>query len=116
MKSLLSITASLFDSATAQGVSTQLNEHLVGELLNADPGLQLRTRDLAKQPIPHLDGAWLNALSLSAERRTPAQQEMADYSDRLIAELDAAEMTEAGRTAPLHPGAAAGIEDVGLTQ
>lgn len=36
--------------------------------------------------------------------------------DPVLAELDAAEMTEAGRTAPLHPGAAAGIEAVGLSQ
>ncbi len=84
--------SSLFDQYNAQGensqgVSTQLSDALIAELLQINPALQLVTRDFASQPVPHLDGSRLRALSIAAEARTIEQQQMVNYADSLIAEL-----------------------------
>jgi FMN-dependent NADH-azoreductase len=88
---VLRINTSLFDNnaegANVQGVSTQLTDLLVNALMQINPELQLLTRDFGAEPVPHFDGARLRALSTSAEERTFEQQQMVEYSDRLIAEL-----------------------------
>jgi FMN-dependent NADH-azoreductase len=44
-------------------------------------------RDLAQNPVPHLDAARFGAFLAKPEARTPEQQAIVDYSDTLIAEL-----------------------------
>ena len=44
-------------------------------------------RDLARDPVPHLDAARFGAFLAKPEDRTPEQQAVVDYSDALIAEL-----------------------------
>ena len=44
-------------------------------------------RDLARDPVPHLDAARFGAFLAKPEARTPEQQAVVDYSDALIAEL-----------------------------
>lgn len=48
-------------------------------------------RDLAKDPVPHLDAARFGAFLAKPGERTPEQQAVVDYSDALIAELKAAD-------------------------
>jgi len=80
MRTLL-ITSSLFGPG---GQSTTLANELVARL-----GGKVVVRDLAKDPVPHLDGERFGAFTAAA--RTPAQQAVIDYSDALIAELKAAD-------------------------
>ncbi len=75
----LQINSSIFGPG---GQSTQLAERFAAGL-----GGHLTVRDLAKEPVPHLDGERFGAFLAKPEARTPAQQAVVDYSDRLIAEL-----------------------------
>ena len=75
----LQINTSLFGAA---GQSSTLANELVSGL-----GGEVIVRDLAKEPVPHLDGARFGAFLARPEARTPAQQAVIDYSDRLIGEL-----------------------------
>ena len=75
----LQIKTSLFGAA---GQSTTLASELVARL-----GGKVIVRDLAKEPVPHLDGARISAFLARPEARTPAQQAVIEYSDRLIGEL-----------------------------
>jgi len=79
----LQINSSLFG---AGGQSTTLANELVARL-----GGKAVVRDLAKNPVPHLDGERFAAFISKPETRTPAQQAVVDYSDALIAELKAAD-------------------------
>ena len=82
MKTLL-ISSSLFG---AGGQSTTLARELASRL-----GGQVVVRDLAKDPVPHLDGERFGAFTAQPSARTAAQQAVLDYSDALIAELKAAD-------------------------
>ena len=75
----LQINTSLFGAA---GQSTTLASELVARL-----GGKVIVRDLAKDPVPHLDGARFGAFLAKPEARTPAQQAVIEYSDQLIGEL-----------------------------
>jgi FMN-dependent NADH-azoreductase len=75
----LQINSSIFG---AGGQSTQLAERFVAGL-----GGEVVVRDLAKDAIPHLDAQRFGAFLAKPEARTPAQQAVIDYSDRLISEL-----------------------------
>jgi FMN-dependent NADH-azoreductase len=50
-------------------------------------GGKVIVRDLAKNPVPHLDAARFGAFLAKPEERTAEQQAVVDYSDELIAEL-----------------------------
>ena len=79
----LLISSSLFG---AGGQSTTLANELAHRL-----GGKVIVRDLAKSPVPHLDGERFGAFTAKADARTPDQQAVIDYSDALIAELKAAD-------------------------
>jgi len=84
----LLITSSLFG---AGGQSTTLAHELVSRL-----GGKVVVRDLAKDPVPHLDGERFSAFNTNPGARTPAQQAVIDYSDALIAQLKAADTVVIG--------------------
>jgi len=79
----LQINSSLFGPG---GQSTTLANEFVAQL-----GGKVIVRDLAKDPVPHLDGARFGAFLAKPADRTPAQQAVIDYSDELIGELKAAD-------------------------
>src|SRR5262249_19929745 len=64
--------------------------------LESNPGGKVATRDLAKEPVPHLDAARFAAFVSKPEDRTPAQQAIVNYSDALIDELKAANVVVLG--------------------
>lgn len=88
MKTLLKIQASIFGG---QGQSSKLADRFVEQWLADHPGGRVVVRDLAKNPVPHLTAERFQAFSTPAEQRTPEQQAAVDYSDALIAELQAAD-------------------------
>jgi FMN-dependent NADH-azoreductase len=79
----LQLNTSLFGP---NGQSTTLANEFV-----ARRGGKVMVRDLAKDPVPHLDAARFGAFLARAGERTPEQQAVVDYSDALIAELEAAD-------------------------
>ena len=71
--------------------STRVARELVGTLTKHDPAAEVTVRDLAAEPLPHLDGGLLAALGTDAASRTPAQAEAVARADGLVAELFAAD-------------------------
>src|SRR5437667_10193553 len=81
MKTLLQIRSSIFSNG---GQSSRLAERFVARWRASNPGGKVIVRDLAKEPVPHLDAARFGAFLAKPEERTPAQQAVGDYSDAVI--------------------------------
>jgi len=71
------------------------SSHLASELAAARGG-RLIVRDLAKDPVPHLSAERFQAFLAEPGTRTPEQELVVDYSDRLIGELKAADIIVIG--------------------
>jgi FMN-dependent NADH-azoreductase len=93
MKTLLQIKASLFSD---HGQSSQLAANFVDQWRAGNPGAELITRDLAKDPVPHLTAERFQAFLAKPEDRTQAQAADAAYSDALIDELKRADVIVLG--------------------
>ena len=93
MKTLLQIRSSIFSN---DGQSSRLAERFVARWRASNPGGRVIVRDLAKEPVPHLDAARFGAFLAKPEERTPAQQAVVDYSDALIGELKRADVVVLG--------------------
>ena len=93
MKTLLHIRSSIFSN---DGQSSRLAERFVARWRASNPGGKVIVRDLAKEPVPHLDAARFGAFLAKPEERTPAQQAVVDYSDALIGELKRADVVVLG--------------------
>lgn len=92
-QTLLQINTSLF---AGNGQSSQLADRFVADYLAAHPGTVRVLRDVASQPLPHLDGARFSAFVTPADARDAAQQAVIAESDALIAELKAADVIVLG--------------------
>lgn len=88
MKTLLHLTSSIFAEG---GQSSRLADEFVAALRLEHPGAQVIRRDLARDPVPHLDAARFGAFIAKREALTPEQQAVLAYSDTLVAELKAAD-------------------------
>lgn len=93
MKKLLQIKASLFSGA---GQSSRLADDFVAACRARHPEAELTVRDLASEPIPHLDAERFQAFIADPSQRTPQQAEIVDYSDGLIRELREADVVVLG--------------------
>ena len=89
MSTLLKINASLFSN---QGQSSQLADRFVAAWQAHHAGTIVVTRDLAAEPVPHLDGARFMSFLTKPEERSAEQQAVVAYSDALIAELREADI------------------------
>ncbi len=90
---ILQINSSLY---SGQGQSSRLADQLVTRLHEEHPGAQLTVRDLAQDPVPHLDAERFGAFLARPEERNPEQQAVVQYSDALIEELRHAEVIVLG--------------------
>jgi len=97
MKTLLKIQTSLFSD---QGQSTQLADRLASQWLERHPGARVVTRDLSKAPVPHLTAERFKSFLAPSGERTAEQQAIVDFSDKLIRELQEAEVIVIG--APMY--------------
>lgn len=88
MENVLRISSGLFQESS---VSSLLMDELLQAMRADDPHFQLQERNFNTQPVPHLDGAWLQAIMTAPADRSEEQQLKAGYSDGLIAELQAAD-------------------------
>lgn len=93
MTNLLQINSSIFSTA---GESSQLANEFVAtwQRMNADE--QVKVRDLANEPIAHLDAQRVTAFLTSAEARTTEQQRLVAESDVLINEIKQADIIVLG--------------------
>lgn len=83
----------LIVTSSAQGeasVSSALAADFAEELRRAQPGSSIQLRDLGREPIPHLIEATI--AGIRAEAATEAEIAARDLSDRLIAEVRAADL------------------------
>ena len=93
MATLLQINSSLFGD---NGNSSALTQEFVQRWKAQNPTGDVILRDFAKEDVPHLDGTRVQALFSPAEGRTEAQQAVLDYSDKIIAEIEAADVIVIG--------------------
>src|SRR6266513_1410215 len=93
MKTLLQIKSSLF---SAGGQSSRLAERFVAAWRVSNPDGQVIVRDLALEPVPHLDAARFGAFLAKPGERSAAQQAVIEHSDALIDELKRAEVIVLG--------------------
>jgi FMN-dependent NADH-azoreductase len=93
MTNLLQIQSSLF---SADGQSSQLTHEFVSAWQRNQPDSQIRVRDLALAPLPHLDAERVTAFFTPMESRTALQQTLVDLSDDLIDEIKQAEIIVIG--------------------
>jgi len=90
---ILVIKSSVFSDG---GNSSTLVNAKVESLKAEHPGATIVERDLAANPIPHLDGDRVGAFFTPAENRTAEQQQVDDFSMTLIEELKAADHVVVG--------------------
>jgi FMN-dependent NADH-azoreductase len=89
MKTILQVNTSIFAN---EGQSTRLASEFVAQL-DAD---KVVVRDLAKEPVPHLDAERFGAFIAKPETRTLKQDALVAYSDGLINELKQADIIVLG--------------------
>jgi FMN-dependent NADH-azoreductase len=89
MSKVLLITSSPRGEASH---SSRIARTLADQLASGDPKSTVSVRDLFKEPLPHIGEHFVSALFAPPESHTPAQSAAAALSDRLIAELLAADV------------------------
>lgn len=95
-------TLLLIESSVRQrdSVSRQLSEEFVAQWRQANPGGRVLNRDLAREPLPHLDAYLLGGWMKPAVEQSAAEQAALARSDQLIEELLAADVLVLG--APMY--------------
>lgn len=93
MKTLLQLNSSLF---SGNGQSSHLSNEFVAAWRAANPDGRVVVRDLAANPVPHLDGQRFGAFLAKPEERTAQQQSVVDFSDALIEEIRNADVIALG--------------------
>ena len=93
MKTLLQINSSLY---AHDGQSSRLATRFVEPWRAANPGATVLLRDLAREPVPHLDAQRFGAFLAKEEARDAAQKDVVAYSDLLIGELKRADVIVLG--------------------
>jgi len=93
MTTLLQINTSIFSDG---GQSSRLAERFVAAWREAHPDGTVVVRDLAREPVPHIDAGRFGAFVAKPGERTSEQQSVVDYSDALIDELERADVVVLG--------------------
>src|SRR6267142_1077967 len=89
MKNILLIQSS---PRGLESYSQKVARSIVGDLEERYPGANVVVRDLAQNPPPHVDQAFVEGISTGPEQRTPKQTKALALSDVLIDELFAADI------------------------
>ena len=92
VRNILRVSAS---ARTERSRSRELTDLATGLLRTAHPRARIVERDLA-EGVEQLDAAWVAANLTSADERDLAQRERLALSDRLIGELEAADIVVIG--------------------
>lgn len=89
MTNILFVTSSPRGGASH---SSKVAERVLADLVASNPDATVVRRDLAREPLPHLDETYLGALFGPAENRTDEQKALVALSDKLVDELLAADI------------------------
>ena len=89
MSKLLFVTSSILGENSK---SRALGREFVEAWTRHHPGTRVLERDLVAEAVPHLTGAVVGAAMTPAEQRSPEQAETVSLADRLIEELEAADV------------------------
>lgn len=93
------MTNILFVSSSPRGAasqSTKVAELLIAGIQAEDPTATVTRRDLAKDPLPHVDEAYLGAVFAPADTHSDAQKQLLALSDTLVDEVLAADIIVIG--------------------
>ena len=93
MKTILQLNSSILAN---EGQSSRLADAFVTALRKDAPEAKLILRDLARDPVPHLDAHRFAAFIAKPEARTLKQDALVAYSDGLIHELEQADVIVLG--------------------
>lgn len=93
MTNILVITASIFGQ---DGQSSQLVKRTLDQLRQTHGDVNIVTRDLAVEPVPHLDASRFGAFLTGEDDRNDEQKRVIDYSDSLIQEIQSADVIVMG--------------------
>ncbi len=88
MSSILLVTSSPRGAASH---STRVATELAQKLQAKTPGAKIVTRDLASNPLPHIDADYASGIYTPAESRSVQQQSVVGVSDAVVDELFAAD-------------------------
>ena len=89
------MTNILFVTSSPRGAashSSKVAERVLSDLVAHNPNATVVRRDLARDPLPHVDESYLGAVFTPAEARSDEQKAIAAVSDTLIDELFAADI------------------------
>lgn len=89
------MTNILFVSSSPRGeasLSNKVAERVLADLVAHEPTATVVRRDLAGQPLPHIDGAFLGSVFTPASDRSDEQAKIVSTSDALVDELLAADV------------------------
>lgn len=89
MKKVLNISSSLFP---AKSVSNQMAAELLLKLEAEHGELQVASRDFNDDGMPHLDAERVAAIAAPVSERSEAQQQIVDFADSLIQEVQEADI------------------------
>jgi len=81
-------------------VSRALTKQFIDNWRQKEPAVQVIWRDVGRTPPPHLDQKTINAYYTAPEARTADQQLILDLSDRIVDEVEAADVVVIG--SPMH--------------
>lgn len=93
----------LFVSSSPRGgesYSHRVARRVVDDLIARNSGARVVVRDVARQPLPHVDSAFGTGRVVPAEKRSDADWQALVLSDKLVDELLAADMIVIA--APMH--------------
>lgn len=93
MKKILNIISS---AKGDQSFSNKLSGAIIDKLLTLYPGSEVRTRNLAAEPLPYWHGQQIAAHYTPADQRTADHKEALGKSDQAISELLAADIIVIG--------------------
>ncbi|UXN61216.1 FMN-dependent NADH-azoreductase [Phyllobacterium zundukense] len=88
MSSILLVTSSPRGAASH---STRVATELANKLQAKTPGAKIVTRDLANNPLPHIDADYASGIYTPVESRSVQQQNVVGVSDAVVDELFAAD-------------------------
>src|SRR4051794_25086897 len=86
---ILHVTSS---SRGAASYSNRVAQNVLDELLARNPGASVTTRDLAREPLPHIGDDFVAATRSPNGPQTDAQRALLAQSDALVDELFAADL------------------------
>ncbi|HEY1926231.1 MAG TPA: FMN-dependent NADH-azoreductase [Caulobacteraceae bacterium] len=87
MSKILLITS----SPRLESHSTKVARTLVERLISRLPNSTVTVRDLTREPLPHIDDSFATGRDLPIDKRSPAQRDVLELSDKLLEELFAAD-------------------------